>query len=194
MSVMAQLYPSHKVYHFPHCRGLSLTHAEVKQRVEVISQNLLDMGFQKGDRIALVLPNTYETVLTFLAAAQIGLITVILSPAYQLVELEFMLKKTGVKGIFIYDTFRVLKHLEIMKKICPELDECEPGKLNSPRLPSLKHVVVLNSPLMSDKKTYKGTWSFDQVAENRSSAKKRDYPQVEMDDPCLILFTVKQTL
>lgn len=187
---MAQLYPNHKVFSFPHNRGLSLSYLELKQRADVISQNLLEMGFQKGDRLAVILPNTAETVLLFLAAAQIGVITVIMSPAYQLVEVEYMLKKTAAKGVVFYDSFRVLQHLEIMNKICPELSTSEPGKLQSARLPDLKHVVVVNSPLMPEKKTYKGTWSFDYLAAKRSYANPVEYPHVEMDDPCLILFTV----
>ena len=187
---MAQLYPNHKVFSFPHNRGLSLSYLELKQRADVISQNLLEMGFQKGDRLAVILPNTAETVLLFLAAAQIGLITVIMSPAYQLVEVEFMLKKTGAKGVVFYDSFRVLQHLEIMNKICPELSASEPGKLKSERLPDLRHVFVVNSPLMPEKKAYKGTWSFDQLAAKKSYSNPIEFPIVEMDDPCLILFTV----
>jgi fatty-acyl-CoA synthase len=186
---MAQLYPLHKAFSFPHNKGLTLNFSELKQRVDTISQNLLDLGFQKGDRIGLVLPNTSETVLLYLAAAQIGAIVVIMSPAYQLVELEFMLKKTGVKGVVIYDTFRTLQHLEIIRKICPEMDTSEPGELKSTRLPELKHVFVINSPLSQEKRTYVGTWSYEQLSENRSSLKKKPLPHVEMDDPSLILFT-----
>lgn len=190
ISVMSSLYPSHVVFQFPHNKDMKLTFAELKQRVDTAANKLLELGFQKGDRLGLVLPNTSETVLLFLAAAQIGVITVIMSPAYQLVEIEYMLKKTGVKGVVIYDTFRVLKHLEVMRKICPELDSSEPGELKSSRLPDLKHVFVINSPLAAEKPRYKGTWSVDDLFDNKSSLKSRQYPQVEMDDNALILFTV----
>ena len=70
------------VYGFPH-QGLNLSFSEVQQRVNLLAQNLLELGFRKGDRLAISLPNTYELVITFLAASEIGLISVILNPAYQ---------------------------------------------------------------------------------------------------------------
>ena len=178
------------VFGFPH-QGINLTFKELKQRVDVVSQNLLQMGFQKGDRVCFVLPNTIELVISFLGATQIGLIGVVLNPAYQLVELEYMLKKTGAKGLFIYDSFKVLQHLQLIQKLCPELDSCAPGKLESKNLPDLKSVIVLNSPLVPEKTTYKGTIPFELVLKPQSSGTKVQVPVVETDDPCLILFTVR---
>lgn len=74
------------VYGFPH-QGLNLSFTEVQQRVNLLAQNLLELGFRKGDRLAISLPNTYELVITFLAASEIGLISVILNPAYQVFNL-----------------------------------------------------------------------------------------------------------
>jgi acyl-coenzyme A synthetase/AMP-(fatty) acid ligase len=175
------------VYGFPHQGGRNLTFGELKQRVNTISQNMLKMGLNKGDRIALALPNTIELVCSFLAASEIGLVSVLLNPAYQLVEFEYMLKKTGAKALVIYDSFRVLNHMELMKKICPEIESSSPGELKSQRLPDLKHIFVLNSPLVPEKKTYKGTWSFDTLVKPSNGVV--EYPYVDIDDPCLILFT-----
>jgi fatty-acyl-CoA synthase len=173
---------------FPH-QGINLTFGDLKQRVDTAAQNLLDLGFVKGDRIAFLIPNSIDFVVLFLAASQIGLISVAMNPAYQLKELEFMLKKTGSKGLVIYDTFKVLQHLQIMRKICPELDNCAPGELNSAQLPDLKHIFVINSPLNPTKQEYKGTWSFNMITESKSRNIKHEIPYVEMDDSCLILFT-----
>lgn len=65
--------------------GVDFTFGEVHQRVSSLAQNLLTLGFQKGDRLAISLPNTYELLLTFLAASEIGLISVVLNPAYQVI-------------------------------------------------------------------------------------------------------------
>lgn len=73
------------LYAFPH-QGLNLTYEEMRQRVDLLTQNLLELGFKKGDRLAISLPNTHELVVTFLAASQIGIISVILNPAYQVLS------------------------------------------------------------------------------------------------------------
>ena len=180
--------PSELVYGLPH-QGINLTFGELKQRVDIAAQNLLDLGFLKGDRIALAIPNNIEFVITFLAASQIGLITVTLNPAYQLKELEYMLKKTGCKGLVIYDSFKTLQHLTLMRKLCPEMETCAPGELKSAILPDLKHIFIINSPLIPKKETYKGTWSFNVISEPKSTNVKHNIPYVEMDDSCLIMFT-----
>lgn len=189
IEAQAEKSPNNLVYAFPH-QGLNLTFSQVKQRINQIAQNLLEMGFKKGDRIALSLPNTHELAMTFLAACEIGLISVILNPAYQLTEFEYMLKKTGAKGVFIYDSFKTLNHLELIRKICPELDQSETGKIKSKNLPNLQHVVVLNSPLIPEKRTYKGTWKFTDISESKLGNGHHELPYVDIDDPCLILFTV----
>ena len=50
----------------------SITFADLKQRTDAIAQNLLHMGFSKGDRLAVLLPNIPELNLTLMACATIG--------------------------------------------------------------------------------------------------------------------------
>ena len=115
----------------------------------------------------------------------------VLNPAYQAVELEYMLNKTGAKGVFFYDSFKVLKHMELFSKLCPELETSLPGELVSKKFPNLKHLFVLNSPLVPEKKTYKGTWDFTKFSQPKSSGSKIEWPYVDVDDPSTILFTVR---
>ena len=84
-------------YAFPY-QGVNMTWAELKERVDTIAQNFLDMGFQKGDRIAFALPTNIELLVMTLAASEIGLVSTLLNPAYQKTEFEYMLKKVNAKG------------------------------------------------------------------------------------------------
>ena len=189
IDIRANNNASNMVYGLPH-QGIILKFGELKQRVDVVAQNFLDLGFKKGERVAFLLPNCVELVISYLAACKVGLISVVLNPAYQAVELEYMLNKTGVKGVFFYDSFRVLKHMELFNKLCPELETCLPGELTSKVFPNLKHLFVLNSPLVPEKKTYKGTWEFNKFIQPKSAGAKIEMPYVDIDDPCTILFTV----
>ena len=175
------------VYAFPH-QAVNLTFGDLKERVNLLAQNLLELGFKKGDRLAIALPNVYEQVVASLAASEIGLISVLLNPAYQLTEFEYMLKKSGAKGLIIYDSFKTLQHLEMMKKLCPEEWTTE---LNSTLFPNLKHIFVLNSPLIPKKSEYKGTLDFKKLLDTRLRNEKHELPYLDIDDPALILFTVK---
>jgi non-ribosomal peptide synthetase component E (peptide arylation enzyme) len=122
----ASTTPNSLGFAFPF-QGINLKFGELKERVDTVVQNLLNIGLRKGDRFAIALPNAAELLITNLAASQIGLITVLLNPAYQLVEFEYMLKKTGAKALLIYDTFKVLRHIDIIKKLCPEIETSLPG-------------------------------------------------------------------
>jgi acyl-CoA synthetase (AMP-forming)/AMP-acid ligase II len=166
------------------------TYAELKQRVDELAQSLLDLGFSKGDRLALLLPNVPELNLTILAAAKIGVIVVLMNPAYQLVEIEYMLKKTAAKGVVILDNLKTLKHYEILLQICPELACDGKGELNSSALPSLKHVIIASNGLVNDSSvSYKGTWKFAEL-ERYKLPTQRPLPYLNADDPFTILFTV----
>lgn len=186
----AEKIPDKMVYALPHQGHFGITFKELSERVDVAAQNLLELGFQKGDRIAVALPNTLELIITFLAASKIGVITAILNPAYQATEFQHALKKTGAKGLVIYDSFKTLNHMDILKNLCPELDICQPGELVSKQLPGLKHLFVINSPLLAEKKEYKGTWKFSIISESKSKSLLHEIPHVDVEDPCAILFTV----
>jgi acyl-coenzyme A synthetase/AMP-(fatty) acid ligase len=166
----------------------NITFLELKQRSDQIAQRLLKMGFKKGDRLAVLLPNVPQLNTTIMAAASIGVIIVLMNPAYQQVEIEYMLKKTGAKGAIILNNLKTLQHYQTLKNICPELDNSVKGELNSKALPDLKHIIVSPNyliPLKGD--DYKGTWNFNEL--EKHDGVNEELPHVDMDDPCVILFT-----
>jgi len=139
-----------------------------------------------------MLPNMPETALVTLAAASIGVVSILMNPAYQLVEVEYMLKKIKAKGIFIMEDLNQLKHHELLKRICPELNSSLKGELKSKILPELKHIVVCNlMPTKEAESRYEGTWSFNEVRKhNRANL---ELPKIDIDDPFAILFTSGST-
>ena len=52
------------------------TFQSFKQEVDSLAASLLELGFQKNDRLAVWLPNTSENVATSFAASKLGLIKV----------------------------------------------------------------------------------------------------------------------
>lgn len=187
IDILAEQKPSNVCYKFCLTQQ-QFTFLEIKQRVTELAQNFLEIGFQKGDRIAVLLPNIPENNLVMLAASSIGLIVVLMNPAYRLVEVEYMLKKTQAKGIVIMDNLKILQHYEMINKICPELEHSQKGELNSKNLPNLKHVIIANNRLVKDpNQQTKGTWQLNELEKFNKPLKDR--PNVDMDDPFVILFT-----
>ena len=62
-----------------------------------IATGLREQGLQRGDRIALLLGNRIEFPLAVFAAAQLGLVTVLLSTRQQTPEIAYVLSDCGAK-------------------------------------------------------------------------------------------------
>ena len=80
-----------------------LTWRETVRRSSAIAAGLKGLGLQPGDRLAVLVGNRTEFVLTLYAAAQLGLIAVLLSTRLQKPEVAYMLTDCAASAI-IYDT------------------------------------------------------------------------------------------
>lgn len=140
-------------------------------------------------KIAMMLPNMPELTTAVLAAASIGVISVLLNPAYQITEIEFMLKKTGCKGVIILDNLKTLQHYDLLNKICPELSSSRKGELSSKKLPDLKHVILVKNKLVAtNSDNYKGVWFQEEL--EKFNLPFKTLPTVDIDDSFLMMFTV----
>lgn len=80
--------------------GVRLTYAQLREQVASAADSLAQLGLGRDDRIGLVLPNSAETVVMFLAAATAGTAAP-LNPAYKEDEFRFYLEDTGAKALVV---------------------------------------------------------------------------------------------
>ncbi|MCP5265640.1 MAG: AMP-binding protein [Burkholderiaceae bacterium] len=85
---------------------LSLTYAELGERVARVAGSLRAMGVGAGDFVAVQLPNWWEFVVVSLACGRIGAIVNPLMPIFRERELGFMLGFCDAKVFVVPDTFR----------------------------------------------------------------------------------------
>ena len=124
-----------------------LTYQQLQDKVNAFACSLLNLGLQKGDRLAIWSPNCVEWTITQFAAFKAGIILVNLNPAYKSSELEYVLNKVSCKGLVIASTFKSSDYQEILTKIAPELCLSEDKVLTALRLPHLKHVIKIDDQL-----------------------------------------------
>jgi acyl-CoA synthetase (AMP-forming)/AMP-acid ligase II len=79
------------------CGEHRMTWREVAETSRRIAAGLRAKGLEKGDRIALLLGNRIEFVLSVFAAAHLGLATVLLSTRQQKPEIAYVLADCGAK-------------------------------------------------------------------------------------------------
>ena len=80
--------------------GVRLTYAELRHQVEAAAESLATLGLARGDRIALVLPNSAESIVLFLAAATVGTAAP-LNSAYKEDEFRFYLEDTEARALVV---------------------------------------------------------------------------------------------
>lgn len=87
-------YPDNIVLNSRH-QKIKFTYSEFLKRSEQIAASLIQLGFEKGDRIGIYSPNNVEWALTQFATSLADLILVNVNPAYRISELSYVLKKVS---------------------------------------------------------------------------------------------------
>ncbi|WP_454289262.1 AMP-binding protein [Rhizobium arsenicireducens] len=110
--------------HFsPDGHHLSMTYGELSARSAAFANALISLGIGPGDRVALLLPQSFETVIAHVAIYKMGAIALPLALLFGVEALEYRLSAAGAKAIVTNDFG--LSRLEEIR----------------PHLPALEHVV-----------------------------------------------------
>lgn len=93
-------YPEKVAVHF---NGKELTYKELYNSALRFANYLQSIGIQKGDRVAVMLPNTPQTVISFYGIMLAGAVVVPTNPMYTERELSFQMQDSGAKAIVALD-------------------------------------------------------------------------------------------
>jgi long-chain acyl-CoA synthetase len=75
-----------------------VSYAELLERVERLAEGLAASGIEAGDPVALLLPNSTEFVVSFLAITGLGAVAVALNPQFKQEELAFYFRTSRVRA------------------------------------------------------------------------------------------------
>ncbi|UHT65188.1 AMP-binding protein [Acinetobacter lwoffii] len=168
-------------------QNIRLSYRQLQDQVNAFACQLLKLGMQKGDRLAIWSPNCVEWTITQFAAFKAGIILVNLNPAYKSNELEYVLNKVSCKGLVIAAQFKTTDYQEILTKIAPELMQTESKFLNAERLPHLKHVIKI------DDQQHTGIHRFQDLLSSPSAQELEQLQQIsselQFDETINIQFT-----
>src|SRR5690625_137239 len=93
-------YKEKKALHF---MGKEVSFGELLSRVKQMASFLQSMGLKKGDRVASMLPNCPQAVITYYGAMLAGGVVVQVNPLYTERELEYQVKDSGATFIVCLD-------------------------------------------------------------------------------------------
>jgi fatty-acyl-CoA synthase len=129
---------SQTVSHFAHHDALIVSHQklrlswhELADQVEKTARGLIGLGLRPGDRVGVWATNCAEWIYLQLGCARAGLVLVNVNPAYRALELAYVLKKSGIKALFLRCEDARSKYREL-------LEQAKHGEILA-----LEHVVYL---------------------------------------------------
>lgn len=155
----------------------SITYSDLNQKVNELAAGLIQLGIQKGDRVAIYLPLIKEVPIAFYACAKIGAIVIPIFSGYGEEAVAVRLQDPKAKAMITADGFNR------RGKVIDLLSVAERAVSKSP---SVEHVIIVNQihsipPVRSGK--YK---NFEDVNQPGQSA---ETVLVEANDPLLIIYT-----
>src|SRR5918995_2539279 len=82
--------------------GTTFEFERLQALVEKMAASLAASGVNKGDRVALMLPNCPQYVISFFATVRLGAIVTQINPMYVEREIEHILNDSGAETIIVY--------------------------------------------------------------------------------------------
>jgi len=95
----------------------SLTYGEFAERAVRLGAGLLRAGIERGDRVAVQLPNWTEFPLLAAALSRIGAILVPIMPIYRDDEVAYLLEHSGARAVVTCGIFRGFDHQAMMERL-----------------------------------------------------------------------------
>lgn len=97
----------------------NVTYAELQRIVDRFAAVLYRLGLRKGDRIAVMLPNCLEYIVSYYAIQRLGGILVQVNPMYQQSELAYLLEDSEATAFICLRRFDANHTLEVIRKYRP---------------------------------------------------------------------------
>jgi long-chain acyl-CoA synthetase len=168
-------------------KGASISYADLDNSSNALATGLAKLGIQKGDRVALLLPNSPQTIIGEFGIWKAGAIAVPMNPLYTEHELEIALNKCGANTAIVLTQFyqkvkSIQPHTQVERIIATNIKE---------HLPPAKR--FLFTLLKENKEGHRvalkagDTWFKDLLRENIKSS--RPPIPVRPEDPAVLLFT-----
>ncbi len=86
-------------------KGASLSYIELEQQSNALATALLSLGIGKGDRVALIMPNSPQMLISEFGIWKAGAIAVPMNPLYTINELEHALNECGAETVIVLTSF-----------------------------------------------------------------------------------------
>jgi len=85
--------------------GANLTYGELARKATAFAAYLQSIGVKPGERVAIMLPNTFQYPVSLFGVLKAGAVVVNVNPLYTVRELAHQLKDSGAQTIIVFENF-----------------------------------------------------------------------------------------
>ena len=168
--------------------GQNIGYQETDAKSQAFAAYLQSLGLEKGDRVAIMMPNVPQYPVAVAAILRAGLVVVNVNPLYTPRELEHQLKDSGAKAIVIIENFAVTLQKCIAETQVKHVVLCAMGDMLSVPKGALVNFVVRNVKNMVPTFDLPGAVKFNQAL-RRGKQARFVKPEVTSDDIAVLQYT-----
>ncbi|MBN2460384.1 MAG: AMP-binding protein [Candidatus Cloacimonetes bacterium] len=163
---IAREFPDNEALVYPD-QNIRLTYKQFNAEVDRIAKSLLALNIKKGDHVSIWSTNVPEWPILMFSLAKIGAVLVTVNTNYKAHELEYLLKQSDTKAIFLIEKFKTSEYFNWLKQVLDDAEWLGKGKLESKKLPVLKNVVLFDMPTSKHALSYQ---DFKEMGQDISDA------------------------
>ena len=134
-------YANRTAYSF---MGQDISYQETDVKSQALAAYFQSLGLEKGDRVAIMMPNVPQYPVAVAAILRAGMVVVNVNPLYTPRELEHQLKDSGAKAIVIIENFAITLQKCIAETQVKDVVLCAMGDMLSIPKGALVNFVVRN--------------------------------------------------
>ncbi|MBU4485023.1 AMP-binding protein [bacterium] len=142
---IANTYPDNEALVYPDL-NIRMTYRQFDQETNKVAKALLAMGIKKGDHVSIWSTNVPQWPVLMFSLAKVGAVLITVNTNYKSHELEYLLKQSDTKAIFLIEKFKSSEYFNWLMKVLDDAEWKGEGKLESKKLPLLKNVVLFDAP------------------------------------------------
>ncbi|ALK90548.1 Long-chain-fatty-acid--CoA ligase [Limnohabitans sp. 103DPR2] len=168
--------------------GQDISYAQTDVESQALAAYFQSLGLEKGDRVAIMMPNVPQYPVAVAAILRAGLVVVNVNPLYTPRELEHQLKDSGAKAIVIIENFAITLQKCIAETQVKHVVLCAMGDMLSWPKGALVNFVVRNVKNLVPSFDLPGAVKFNQAVRRGKDASFVK-PVVKSDDIAVLQYT-----